>query len=153
MERIVGSTLSETLAVAAERMGGPATTVSVSADWEGWKGPPAVWGSVGMSDVDAASGSWNRERVASVLIKVTARIVQRVGEGGTDVDGCVLPRSRPRAGGGEDSSIEGQAEKLRAYAMLHDLGDVMVISDPGWSGKNMERPGLQLRRMVSDGHA
>jgi site-specific DNA recombinase len=53
----------------------------------------------------------------------------------------------------EGFSIEGQAEKLRGYATLHDLGEVTVIEDPGWSGKNMERPGLQqLLTMVSQGH-
>jgi hypothetical protein len=39
----------------------------------------------------------------------------------------------------EGFSIEGQAEKLRAYASLNDLGEVMVIADPvgrarTWSG-------------------
>ena len=53
----------------------------------------------------------------------------------------------------EGYSIEGQADKLRAYAELHDLGAVTVIADPGWSGKNMERPGLtRLRDMVAAGH-
>lgn len=53
----------------------------------------------------------------------------------------------------EGFSIEGQAEKLRAYATLHDLGEVVVVSDPGLSGKNMERPGLQqLLDMVDQGH-
>jgi site-specific DNA recombinase len=53
----------------------------------------------------------------------------------------------------EGFSIEGQAEKLRAYAELHDLGDVTVVSDPGWSGKNCDRPGLQqLMTMISAGH-
>jgi site-specific DNA recombinase len=53
----------------------------------------------------------------------------------------------------EGFSIEGQAEKLRAYAELHDLGDVTVVSDPGWSGKNCDRPGLQqLMAMISAGH-
>jgi site-specific DNA recombinase len=32
---------------------------------------------------------------------------------------------------------------LRAYAALRDLGDVVVIVDPGLSGKNLQRPGLQ----------
>jgi site-specific DNA recombinase len=50
-------------------------------------------------------------------------------------------------------SIEGQAEKLKAYAELNDLGTVTVIADPGWSGKNLERPGLQqLLAMVEAGH-
>lgn len=53
----------------------------------------------------------------------------------------------------EGFSIEGQAEKLRTYAELHDLGEVVVITDPGRSGKDLERPGLQrLLAMVDDGH-
>ncbi len=53
----------------------------------------------------------------------------------------------------EGFSIEGQAEKLRAYAELHDLGAATVVADPGWSGKNLERPGLQqLLTMVEAGH-
>ncbi len=43
----------------------------------------------------------------------------------------------------EGYSVEGQAERLRSYAPLHELGEVTVVSDPGWSGKNLERPGLQ----------
>ena len=53
----------------------------------------------------------------------------------------------------EGFSIAGQADKLRVYAELHDLGDVTVIADPGLSGKNLERPGLQqLLHMVDEGH-
>jgi site-specific DNA recombinase len=53
----------------------------------------------------------------------------------------------------EGFSIEGQTEKLKAYAELHDLGDVVVITDPGRSGKNLDRPGLQqLLGMVDAGH-
>ena len=43
----------------------------------------------------------------------------------------------------EGYSIEGQADKLRAYSALRDLGDVTVVTDPGRSGKDMHRPGLQ----------
>jgi DNA invertase Pin-like site-specific DNA recombinase len=43
----------------------------------------------------------------------------------------------------EGFSIDGQADKLRVYAELHELGDVTVITDPGLSGKNLDRPGLQ----------
>ena len=43
----------------------------------------------------------------------------------------------------EGYSIEGQADKLRAYSALRDLGEVVVIADPGRSGKDMKRPGLQ----------
>ena len=39
----------------------------------------------------------------------------------------------------EGFSIEGQADKLRAYSALRDLGEVMVITDPGLSGKNLNR--------------
>ena len=53
----------------------------------------------------------------------------------------------------EGFSIAGQADKLRVYAELHDLGGVTVIADPGLSGKNLERPGLQqLLHMVDEGH-
>jgi site-specific DNA recombinase len=53
----------------------------------------------------------------------------------------------------EGYSIEGQAEKLRGYALLHDLGEVTVIADPGRSGKDLDRTGLlQLLAMVEAGH-
>lgn len=53
----------------------------------------------------------------------------------------------------EGWSIEGQAGKLRAYAELHDLGPVTTIEDPGRSGKDMDRPGLQrLLGAVEQGH-
>lgn len=53
----------------------------------------------------------------------------------------------------EGYSVEGQSERLRSYAELHELGEVMVVSDPGWSGKNLDRPGLQqLLSMVEAGH-
>lgn len=50
-------------------------------------------------------------------------------------------------------SIDGQAEKLRGYAALHDLGPVHVVADPGLSAKNLERPGVQqILEMVEAGH-
>ena len=53
----------------------------------------------------------------------------------------------------EGYSIAGQAEKLRTYAGLHDLGEVVEVTDPGWSGKNMNRPGLtRVLDMVERGH-
>lgn len=53
----------------------------------------------------------------------------------------------------EGFSIDGQAEKLRAYASLRDLGPVTVIDDPGRSGKDLNRPGLQrLLLAVGEGH-
>lgn len=53
----------------------------------------------------------------------------------------------------EGFSIAGQTERLKAYADLHDLGEVTVILDPGKSGKNLDRPGLQqLLQMVNDGN-
>ena len=53
----------------------------------------------------------------------------------------------------EGYSIEGQTDKLRAYASLHDLGEITVIVDPGISGKNLKRPGIQqLLAAVEAGH-
>lgn len=53
----------------------------------------------------------------------------------------------------EGYSIEGQADKLRAYADLHDLGPVTLVEDPGASGKDLERPGLQqVLAMIEQGH-
>lgn len=53
----------------------------------------------------------------------------------------------------EGFSIEGQADKLIAYADLHDLGEVIVVEDGGASGKNLERPGLQqVLAMIDRGH-
>ena len=50
----------------------------------------------------------------------------------------------------EGYSIEGQAEKLRTYAQLHDLGAVRIISDPGLSAKSLDRPGLdEVRSLVA----
>jgi site-specific DNA recombinase len=43
----------------------------------------------------------------------------------------------------EGFSVEGQADKLRSYAELRELGSVTVIADPGISGKSLNRPGVQ----------
>ena len=92
------------------------------------------------------------ERVAAVLVRIGLRIVNEERREHTDADGGVLP-SVDRGAGGGGFSIAGQADKLRVYAELHDLGEVTVIADPGLSGKNLERPGLQqLLHMVDEGH-
>jgi site-specific DNA recombinase len=53
----------------------------------------------------------------------------------------------------EGFSVEGQADKLRSYSNLRDLGEVTIITDPGLSGKNLQRPGLQqLLAAVEAGH-
>jgi site-specific DNA recombinase len=53
----------------------------------------------------------------------------------------------------EGFSIEGQADKLRTYAALHELGEVVVVTDPGRSGKDLARPGLQqILEMTERGH-
>jgi len=53
----------------------------------------------------------------------------------------------------EGFSIDGQADRLRIYSDLRDLGDVTVVSDPGRSGKDMDRPGLQqVLAAVEAGH-
>ena len=49
----------------------------------------------------------------------------------------------------EGFSIDGQAEKLRTYARLHDLGPLTFIEDPGLSGKDLNRPGLQEILMLA----
>ncbi len=43
----------------------------------------------------------------------------------------------------ERYSIKGQADRLRAYAEPHEFGPVTVIEDPGRSGQDLARPGLQ----------
>ncbi len=45
-----------------------------------------------------------------------------------------------------------QAVRCRDYAGLHDLGAVEVVADEGFSGKNLERPGMRrlLARVDSD---
>ncbi len=49
--------------------------------------------------------------------------------------------------------MEGQAAKLAAYANLHDLGEPVAVPDPGASGKDTKRPGLErVRKMVADGN-
>jgi site-specific DNA recombinase len=53
----------------------------------------------------------------------------------------------------EGFSIDGQTSRLRSYAELRELGSVTVIEDPGLSGKDLRRPGLQqLLAMVEAGH-
>lgn len=53
----------------------------------------------------------------------------------------------------EGFSIDGQAERLKAYAALRELGPVTVIEDPGRSGKDTNRPGLQrLLAAIDQGH-
>ncbi len=53
----------------------------------------------------------------------------------------------------EGYSIEGQTDKLRMYSEFRNLGEITVITDPGLSGKNMKRPGLQqILAMVEAGH-
>lgn len=43
----------------------------------------------------------------------------------------------------EGYSIEIQKEKLLAYCKAHDLVVVAIVTDPGFSGSNLERPGIQ----------
>lgn len=101
------------------------------------------------------------ERVAAVLVRIGLRLVTEGEvhaqsddevEERTDADGGLLQGVDRRAGGG-GLLDHGQAEKLRVYAELHDLGEVTVIADPGRSGKDLERPGLQqVLAMIAQGH-
>lgn len=43
----------------------------------------------------------------------------------------------------EGYSIEIQKEKLLAYCKAHDLIVVAIVTDPGFSGSTLERPGIQ----------
>lgn len=53
----------------------------------------------------------------------------------------------------EGYSIDIQKEKLLAYCAAHDWIVVAIITDPGFSGSNMDRPGLQrVIREVENGN-
>ena len=43
----------------------------------------------------------------------------------------------------EGVSLAGQAERIQQLAALREVGPVEIIEDGGWSGKNLERPGMQ----------
>jgi DNA invertase Pin-like site-specific DNA recombinase len=56
----------------------------------------------------------------------------------------------------EGVSLEAQQEKIRQYAELYQLEIVATPTDPGESGKNLKRPGIQkalamLRNREADG--
>jgi site-specific DNA recombinase len=40
-------------------------------------------------------------------------------------------------------SPDAQAGKCREYVRQHDLGPVVVIADPGFTGASLERPGMR----------
>jgi DNA invertase Pin-like site-specific DNA recombinase len=40
-------------------------------------------------------------------------------------------------------SLDAQEKKIRGYCELHELELVEIRSDPGFSGKNLDRPGIQ----------
>ena len=42
-----------------------------------------------------------------------------------------------------DYSPDAQAKRCRDIARLRELGPVIVLSDEGWSGKNLERPAMR----------
>jgi site-specific DNA recombinase len=51
-----------------------------------------------------------------------------------------------------DYSPDAQAARCRQHAAQHDLGGVTVIRDEGFSGKNLDRPGMgQLLELVESG--
>ena len=45
-------------------------------------------------------------------------------------------------------SVEAQREILRAWAVMRQVGEIAIYEDPGFSGKNMQRPALQ--RLLGD---
>jgi site-specific DNA recombinase len=49
-------------------------------------------------------------------------------------------------------SPAAQAKRCRELTRLRDLGAVTVLSDEGWSGKNLERPAMrELLSLVESG--
>ena len=49
-------------------------------------------------------------------------------------------------------SVEAQTQKLISYCDLYDLKLVKIITDAGYSAKNLKRPGIEeLYRLVADG--
>ena len=51
-------------------------------------------------------------------------------------------------------SLESQTQKIKAYVDLKGLGEVDIISDPGVSGKDLNRSGIQkMLEMVRAGEA
>ncbi len=91
------------------------------------------------------------DRVANVLIAVSLRLTARTECGANDdADSGVLQGVNRRAGcrGILDRGAGGKAPGL-----CRPSHETTVITDPGWSGKNLERPGLQqLLEMVEAGH-
>jgi site-specific DNA recombinase len=41
-------------------------------------------------------------------------------------------------------SLDAQANKIRAYCDLYELDLMRIETDPGWSGKSLERPGVAV---------
>ena len=51
-------------------------------------------------------------------------------------------------------SLESQTRKIKAYVALKGLGEAEILSDPGVSGKDLNRPGIQkMLEMVRAGEA
>src|ERR1035441_6305222 len=46
-----------------------------------------------------------------------------------------------------DFSPDAQAKRCRDLARVRELGAVTVLSDEGWSGKNLERP--KMRELIA----
>lgn len=54
----------------------------------------------------------------------------------------------------EGVSLDAQIAKARAYAELYDIRIVEVIRDEGYSGKNLDRPGIQRAlKLLASGEA
>src|SRR5947209_6142493 len=65
------------------------------------------------------------------------------------VVGYIRVSTEEQAAGG--LSLEAQASKVRAYCELYELELMRIESDPGFSGKSLDRPGVsavldELRR-------
>src|SRR4051812_8098381 len=58
-----------------------------------------------------------------------------------EVIGYIRVSTEEQASGG--FSLEAQEKKIRGYCELYDLDLVRIESDPGASGKDLNRPGIQ----------
>ena len=82
--------------------------------------------------------------MAAVLVGIGLRMVHEDSEQGEQEDQMLTVaycRVSTEEQADEGFSIDGQADKLRVYAELHDFGEVVVVTDPGLSGKDMADPG------------
>ena len=90
----------------------------------------------------------SRARSARVLVAIATRIaIEREQRGvGDGPSGCLRAVSTDDQ---VDYSPDAQAARCRDYARLHGVGALELIKDEGFSGKNLERPGMRRSLRLS----